>query len=114
MRYGVASTHIVVWRPWAKRMPHSSLGGRRRSRSEEHTSELQSHSDLVCRLLLDKISPRRSIGVARDLFHPSFHSELHCLRSRHHLHCHSPGRDLHELPYCRLVAQPVVDYLELA
>src|SRR5260221_13776581 len=26
----------------------------RRSRSEEHTSELQSHSDLVCRLLLEK------------------------------------------------------------
>src|SRR5260221_2308102 len=25
------------------------------SRSEEHTSELQSHSDLVCRLLLEKI-----------------------------------------------------------
>src|SRR5260221_2594880 len=24
-------------------------------RSEEHTSELQSHSDLVCRLLLEKI-----------------------------------------------------------
>src|SRR5260221_6308026 len=24
------------------------------ARSEEHTSELQSHSDLVCRLLLDK------------------------------------------------------------
>src|SRR5438132_9548741 len=30
-------------------------GCRRRScRSEEHTSELQSHSDLVCRLLLEK------------------------------------------------------------
>src|SRR5260221_7402707 len=30
--------------------------GRRahRDRSEEHTSELQSHSDLVCRLLLEK------------------------------------------------------------
>src|SRR5436190_7058704 len=27
---------------------------RRRRRSEEHTSELQSHSDLVCRLLLEK------------------------------------------------------------
>src|SRR5438132_5974355 len=27
---------------------------RRCSRSEEHTSELQSHSDLVCRLLLEK------------------------------------------------------------
>src|SRR5215204_7764435 len=26
----------------------------RRMRSEEHTSELQSHSDLVCRLLLEK------------------------------------------------------------
>src|SRR5260221_12063683 len=26
----------------------------RRVRSEEHTSELQSHSDIVCRLLLDK------------------------------------------------------------
>src|SRR5438034_2191398 len=33
------------------------LYSRRRSkfdRSEEHTSELQSHSDLVCRLLLEK------------------------------------------------------------
>src|SRR5260221_10934932 len=27
---------------------------RRAGRSEEHTSELQSHSDLVCRLLLEK------------------------------------------------------------
>src|SRR5260221_11637695 len=27
---------------------------RRQARSEEHTSELQSHSDLVCRLLLEK------------------------------------------------------------
>src|SRR5947207_7156896 len=27
---------------------------RHRFRSEEHTSELQSHSDLVCRLLLEK------------------------------------------------------------
>src|SRR5438034_8503967 len=28
--------------------------GVRHGRSEEHTSELQSHSDLVCRLLLEK------------------------------------------------------------
>src|SRR5436190_15640752 len=27
---------------------------RKKRRSEEHTSELQSHSDLVCRLLLEK------------------------------------------------------------
>src|SRR5438034_2500357 len=29
------------------------------SRSEEHTSELQSHSDLVCRLLLEKKKKQR-------------------------------------------------------
>src|SRR5438132_4433758 len=29
-------------------------GGKVVHRSEEHTSELQSHSDLVCRLLLEK------------------------------------------------------------
>src|SRR5260221_10527107 len=33
-------------------------------RSEEHTSELQSHSDLVCRLLLEK-KKRRLIPVTR-------------------------------------------------
>src|SRR5438034_9059881 len=32
---------------------HSALG-EGELRSEEHTSELQSHSDLVCRLLLEK------------------------------------------------------------
>src|SRR5436190_15810002 len=31
-----------------------SLEPSERCRSEEHTSELQSHSDLVCRLLLEK------------------------------------------------------------
>src|SRR5947207_12209943 len=30
------------------------VGGSSALRSEEHTSELQSHSDLVCRLLLEK------------------------------------------------------------
>src|SRR5437588_1402424 len=37
--------HFHSWRPPRRRV---------RSRSEEHTSELQSHSDLVCRLLLEK------------------------------------------------------------
>src|SRR5438034_7496146 len=32
----------------------SSCRRTRAARSEEHTSELQSHSDLVCRLLLEK------------------------------------------------------------
>src|SRR5947207_10466823 len=31
-----------------------NLKGEGDTRSEEHTSELQSHSDLVCRLLLEK------------------------------------------------------------
>src|SRR5437588_8614095 len=31
----------------------------RTRRSEEHTSELQSHSDLVCRLLLEKKKKKR-------------------------------------------------------
>src|SRR5437588_2175516 len=39
---------------WAATAPWKRCPGRRRSRSEEHTSELQSHSDLVCRLLLEK------------------------------------------------------------
>src|SRR5471032_1670145 len=35
----------------------------RRARSEEHTSELQSHHDLVCRLLLEK-KKKNKFGVA--------------------------------------------------
>src|SRR5438132_9682017 len=39
------------------------------SRSEEHTSELQSHSDLVCRLLLEKKKPSIEAHLtARSLF----------------------------------------------
>src|SRR5438034_7986558 len=33
------------------------------SRSEEHTSELQSHSDLVCRLLLEKKKKKKQKQV---------------------------------------------------
>src|SRR2546427_5643679 len=39
-----------------------ALAGKHRAddRSEEHTSELQSQSNLVCRLLLEKKKPHRS------------------------------------------------------
>src|SRR5438034_4782477 len=60
----------------AFRIPHSAfghppaIGGNNAtsspSRSEEHTSELQSHSDLVCRLLLEKKNTayrHRCLGV---------------------------------------------------
>src|SRR5260221_9270252 len=42
------------------------------TRSEEHTSELQSHSDLVCRLLLEK---KKNIRV--------FSSDLHAAPTAH-------------------------------
>src|SRR5436190_15722791 len=38
---------------------HQDEAGRVPQRSEEHTSELQSHSDLVCRLLLEKKKKNR-------------------------------------------------------
>src|SRR3954471_25101305 len=47
-------------RPWS-RPPHSPP--RRRVRSEEHTSELQSRRDLVCRLLLVKKKNDRRAGA---------------------------------------------------
>src|SRR5437588_7310823 len=40
-------------------------------RSEEHTSELQSHSDLVCRLLLEK----KKTNKAKD---PRQRKQTHC------------------------------------
>src|SRR5438034_8033578 len=44
--------------PWMRGAPHNGFSLLIRwmssRRSEEHTSELQSHSDLVCRLLLEK------------------------------------------------------------
>src|SRR5260370_12419834 len=42
-------------RPSPKTRPHP----RPRKRSEEHTSELQSHLNLVCRLLLEKKKSRQ-------------------------------------------------------
>src|SRR2546427_7671241 len=56
-----------------------ALGLRRRSRSEEHTSELQSQSNLVCRLLLEKkkhhSDPRlRGRAVAMHSRMPSRHT----------------------------------------
>src|SRR5688572_31610925 len=37
-----------------------------RSRSEEHTSELQSQSNLVCRLLLEKKKKKKQIKLIQD------------------------------------------------
>src|SRR5947207_5207788 len=45
-------------RAWAADV-RAQTNGSFQIRSEEHTSELQSHSDLVCRLLLEKKNIRR-------------------------------------------------------
>src|SRR5438034_3494906 len=46
---------------------------RRRVRSEEHTSELQSHSDLVCRLLLEKKKQKKQHESMKQKKKPKTH-----------------------------------------
>src|SRR2546422_2257487 len=46
--------HLAVHQQHVARRGVTPLGSQRRSRSEEHTSELQSRLHLVCRLLLEK------------------------------------------------------------
>src|SRR5438132_9390369 len=46
-----------------KMLERHGIGRPSTYRSEEHTSELQSHSDLVCRLLLEKKKLGNSIGL---------------------------------------------------
>src|SRR5207249_8133290 len=50
---GIRST-LLVELPWSTSATRCSTSARRSGRSEEHTSELQSRFDIVCRLLLEK------------------------------------------------------------
>src|SRR5260221_7637055 len=54
--HGHALRHVLgaAWCRPRRWRDFSDRGSRRGGRSEEHTSELQSHSDIVCRLLLEK------------------------------------------------------------
>src|SRR5438034_8790729 len=57
-------------------------------RSEEHTSELQSHSDIVCRLLLEK---KNITNVISSLMAVNIHItiiELNHLHTNSHNLCH--------------------------
>src|SRR2546428_1411901 len=58
----VSQLRVSVWSP----PPTSPMGNDKRS--EEHTSELQSRSDLVCRLLLEK---KKIIAVQTACAHSS-------------------------------------------
>src|SRR5256885_8108876 len=69
----IARSRVRRWRDWSRscwtprtRTP-ARMGGR--SRSEEHTSELQSPCNLVCRLLLEKKKNQiRRVHHDRSLF----------------------------------------------
>src|SRR5206468_12919226 len=52
----IAGLQVAGHRPALARQPEAVVGAGHHgvARSEEHTSELQSRSDLVCRLLLEK------------------------------------------------------------
>src|SRR5206468_11078850 len=59
-----------------------------RLRSEEHTSELQSRSDLVCRLLLEKKKkksalPHRTTTTIFNIHHHNF-NDIHINTTPHH------------------------------
>src|SRR5260370_30841083 len=58
--------------------------GRRSSRSEEHTSELQSHLNLVCRLLLEKKKNNNRLEYEDRGQHHASTQHASCLR-----HCTS-------------------------
>src|SRR5438132_2402696 len=61
--------------------PGPSWLGRRRS--EEHTSELQSHSDLVCRLLLEKKKKKTGLRI---------HGEGDAIQMPHVMQRHATAR----------------------
>src|SRR5438270_5288604 len=89
--------YTTLFRSYPSRESYQALGeiavpilsmGRHRDRSEEHTSELQSQSNLVCRLLLEKKKPRheetgqpgreRRIPTRPDSCHHSTRQGAHC------------------------------------
>src|SRR5204863_6161618 len=75
--------------PMVARSPLRRTGRTARApRSEEHTSELQSRRDLVCRLLLEKKKKKHKFSLRRaaSLHHVkgkymhTYHIYLHCHR----------------------------------
>src|SRR2546426_6275586 len=51
---------------WRSTTASSAAGARRMGRSEEHTSELQSPCNLVCRLLLEKKKKKKTEQRVRE------------------------------------------------
>src|SRR2546430_11672625 len=76
--------YTTLFRSRSTFYPHKSCAGcvpgssrsRRSSRSEEHTSELQSQSNLVCRLLLEKKKKKRYNDLITFTSYQSISSSL--------------------------------------
>src|SRR2546430_10352313 len=60
--------------------PSRSSASASASRSEEHTSELQSQSNLVCRLLLEKKNEQRHQQTTAPTLLTLAHRVLNCIR----------------------------------
>src|SRR5438034_1895790 len=62
--------------------PRRRRRDRDQGRSEEHTSELQSHSDLVCRLLLEKKKKKKKKTTNKNEAKPQ-QSKIRSYRNTH-------------------------------
>src|SRR5256885_7227266 len=71
----VSSPRLAITNAVALILPHKSMlgfnGGAIGARSEEHTSELQSPCNLVCRLLLEKKKTEQETNTTAS--HPQHH-----------------------------------------
>src|SRR5437588_6412102 len=100
----VISDVVVVPSPSQQPRTYGSTGrsatGSSSGRSEEHTSELQSHSDLVCRLLLEKKNNAERVGERERSARDDLRERL-ALDQFHHQHTDLGSR------FGRAVLEPV-------
>src|SRR2546430_11463724 len=78
LRSRTAARSCASWSRPNSRWERSSAdcGCRSRPRSEEHTSELQSQSNLVCRLLLEKKKKTNQPPLRLDVQHADMYRQL--------------------------------------
>src|SRR2546426_4911546 len=70
-RFSTISSSGWATRRWSKKRPRNQAANERGvhvSRSEEHTSELQSPCNLVCRLLLEKKKQRTQAAICHAAY----------------------------------------------
>src|SRR5437660_1922181 len=78
LRGSSISTRTVSSSPASHRRPSSAPKGSPSSRSEEHTSELQSRGHLVCRLLLEKKKKKITNTISnKNMIHKRYYTASH-------------------------------------